>query len=70
MLILGCCAIAAAPAAGDDALGWAELLTVASVAALGLGLSIATSAGPGVDHSGLPDDEAVLDQLPHILPCK
>ena len=44
--------------------------TVAGVASLGLRLSGQACASAGVDLLGLPDDEAVLDQLPHVLPCK
>ncbi len=45
------------------------LPTVAAVAALGLGLRGAPSPVAGVDDGLLPENEAILDQLPHVLAC-
>jgi hypothetical protein len=47
----------------------AAVLTVAGVATLCLGLRVHESAGARVDLGGLPNHEAVLDQLPDVLPC-
>lgn len=44
--------------------------TVARVAALGLGLSRQPRASAGVDDLRLADHQAVLDQLPNVLPCR
>mmetsp|Transcript_35962 Transcript_35962/g.106302 ORF Transcript_35962/g.106302 Transcript_35962/m.106302 type:complete len:236 (+) Transcript_35962:567-1274(+) len=43
-------------------------LAVASATSLGLGLGRQARASAGVDLGRLPDDETVLDKLPHILP--
>lgn len=66
---LRCTRAAACPAAAPT-LPPRCALTVAGVPALGLGLSSCACAGTGVDLLGLADDEAVLDQLPHVLPCR
>jgi hypothetical protein len=52
---------------GEAGLAGTTALTVAAVAALGLGLGAAVDAEAGVDDVGLLDDVAVLDQLADIL---
>jgi hypothetical protein len=54
---------------GEAGLAGTTALTVAAVAALGLGLGAAVNAEAGVDDVGLLNNVAVLDQLADVLAC-
>lgn len=53
---------------GTGLLGTSSL-TSAGVSTLALGLVSGSHAGTRVDGDGLPDDEAILDKLSHVLAC-